>query len=147
MATARPFAYNTGTGITGTIQVGDLAVGTPTYGFSANPQFWNGPDEDLGYVIAHPVPAGTQPTPVPGASASLGFNRTSNFSDGTFITLAEYVAATFSTPQVFVSASSASTWLTDNGFWNSYTSITHFILAENGNTLETESGDLIEYEY
>lgn len=35
MATARPFAYNTGAGITGTDQVGSLAVGTPTAGFAS----------------------------------------------------------------------------------------------------------------
>jgi hypothetical protein len=65
MATARPFAYNTGSGITGTDQVGSLAVGTPTYGFaSTGLPWWNGPDEDLGYVIAASVPGNTQPTPV-----------------------------------------------------------------------------------
>lgn len=120
MTTARPFAYNTGTGITGTSQVGDLAVGTPSAGFTSSPRFWNGPDEDLGYVIAHPVPSGTQPTPVSGVSASLGFNRTTEFSDSSFITLAEYVARTYSTPQTFASATAASSWLTTNGFWNSY---------------------------
>jgi hypothetical protein len=63
MATARPFAYNTGAGITGTDQVGSLAVGTPTEGFSATGlEWWNGPDEDLGYVIAQSVPGDTQPT-------------------------------------------------------------------------------------
>ncbi len=66
MATARPFAYNIGPGITGTDQVGFLAVGTPTYGFAATGlEWWNGPDEDLGYVIAESVPGNTQPTPVP----------------------------------------------------------------------------------
>jgi hypothetical protein len=120
MATARPFAYNLGAGITGTTQVGDLAVGTPTAGFTSSPQFWNGPDEDLGYVIAHPVPAGTQPTPVSGVSAFLGFNRTSDFTDSSFINLAQYVAKTYSTPQTFSDANDASTWLTTNGFWNSY---------------------------
>jgi len=49
MATARPFAYNTGSTITGTIQIGSLAVGTPTLGFTENPKWWNGPDEDLVY--------------------------------------------------------------------------------------------------
>ena len=53
MATTRPFAYNTGGAIPGTIQVGNLAVGTPTNGFeSTGEDWWNGPDEDLGYVIA-----------------------------------------------------------------------------------------------
>ena len=64
MSTARPFAYNPGSPISGTIQVGDLAVGVPTDGFTSNPVFWNGPDEELGYVIAVPVPGNTQPTPL-----------------------------------------------------------------------------------
>jgi hypothetical protein len=64
MAFARPFAYNPGTPIPGTEQVGSLAVGTPTSGFTNNPPFWNGSDEDLGYVIAVPVSGNTQPTPV-----------------------------------------------------------------------------------
>ena len=55
MPTARPFAYNPGSPIAGTEQVGSLAVGVPTSGFTNNPQFWNGPDEELGYVIASPV--------------------------------------------------------------------------------------------
>jgi hypothetical protein len=64
MATARPFAYNPGSPIAGTEQLGDLAVGTPDGGFTNNPQFWNGPDEELGYTIALPVPNNTQPTPL-----------------------------------------------------------------------------------
>ena len=64
MATARPFAYNPGSPISGTEQLGDLAVGTPDGGFTNSPQFWNGPDEELGYVIALPVPGNTQPTPL-----------------------------------------------------------------------------------
>jgi hypothetical protein len=66
MATARPFAYNTGSAIDGTVQVGDLAVGFPTSGFSSTGLvWWNGPDEELGYVIAKSVPNNSQPTPVP----------------------------------------------------------------------------------
>lgn len=64
MSTTRPFTYNTGTPISGTEQVGDLAVGTPTSGITNSPQFWSGPDEELGYVIAVPVSGNTQPTPV-----------------------------------------------------------------------------------
>jgi len=65
MATARPFAYNTSGTIDGTTQVGDLSVGFPTSGFTNSPQYWNGPDEELGYVIAFPVSGNTQPTQVP----------------------------------------------------------------------------------
>jgi len=63
MATTRPFAYNTGSPIAGTTQVGQIAVGTPTSGFvSTGLQWWNGPDEELGYVIAKTF--STQPTPI-----------------------------------------------------------------------------------
>ena len=65
MATAQPFAYNPSRlPISGTTQSGDFAVGIPVTGFTGSPQFWNGPDEDLGYVIAQPVPSGNQPNPL-----------------------------------------------------------------------------------
>ena len=51
MATARPFAYNPGSAIAGTEQIGNLEVGTPSAGFTSSPQFWNGPNEDLGYLM------------------------------------------------------------------------------------------------
>jgi hypothetical protein len=120
MAFARPFAYNPGTSIPGTEQVGSLTIGTPTSGITDNPPFWNGPDEDLGYVIAAPVSGNTQPTEIPGVFASLGFYRTSGFSDSEFINLSQSVSSTYGTPQTFSSATDASVWLTTNGFWNSY---------------------------
>ena len=63
MSTTRPFSYNTGSPIDGTIQVGNLAIGYPTTGYTGT-EWWNGPDEELGYVIAQPVSGDTQPTPV-----------------------------------------------------------------------------------
>ena len=120
MTFARPFAYNPGDPIPGTEQVGSLAIGAPTSGFTNNPQFWNGPDEDLGYVIAAPVSGNTQPTEIPGVFASLGFYGTSGFSDSEFINLSQSVSSAYGTPQTFSSATDASTWLTTNGFWNSY---------------------------
>jgi hypothetical protein len=122
MATARPFAYNTGAGITGTDQVGALAVGTPTVGFTATGlEWWNGPDEDLGYVIAQSVPGNTQPTPVTGAFASVGFFRSATLTDPSFISIANAVAGP-SGP--FASGSAAKTWLNANGYWTSYAGAT-----------------------
>lgn len=118
MATARPFAYNIGPGITGTDQAGSLAVGTPTVGFSATGlEWWNGPDEDLGYVIAQSVPSDTQPTPVSGVSASVGFFRSSALTDPSFISLVNAIAGP-SGP--FITANSATTWLNSNGYWTTY---------------------------
>jgi hypothetical protein len=120
MATARPFAYNTGAGITGTDQVGFLAVGTPTDGFATTGlQWWNGPDEDLGYVIAQSVPGNTQPTPVTGAFASVGFFRSAALTDPSFISIANAVAGP-SGGGPFASGSAAKTWLNSNGYWTSY---------------------------
>lgn len=123
MATTRPFAYNPGAPIAGTIQVGDLSVGVPLSGFTTSPQYWNGPDEDLGYVITIPVSGNTQPTEISGVTASIGFYRTDGFNDGEFIQLSEIVSNEFGDPQTFLTASDASDWLTINGFWNSFISI------------------------
>jgi hypothetical protein len=66
MSTSRPFAYNpTGGNIPGTEQIGDLAVGLPTSGFdSTSLEWWNGPEEESGYVVAKPKSADDQPTPL-----------------------------------------------------------------------------------
>jgi hypothetical protein len=53
-------------------------------------------------------------------SASVGFYRTGDFDDETFIDLAQTVAKEGGTPQTFASATGASSWLTTNGYWNSY---------------------------
>jgi hypothetical protein len=120
MATSRPFAYNLGGIIPGTEQVGDLSVGTPTSGFTTNPQYWNGPDEELGYVIAYPVPAGDHPTPVfDEVTSFVGFKGTKNMtnplSEATFVELTND-----SFNQSFTTGNDASTWLTSNGYWNSW---------------------------
>jgi hypothetical protein len=120
MSTSRPFSYNTGSAIEGTIQVGTLAVGTTISGFTNNPKFWEGPDEELGYVIAAPQSGNTQPTPVSGVTASVQFFRTTSFAENEFISLSQYVSNNFNTPQTFSSGTDASTWLTANGYWNSW---------------------------
>jgi hypothetical protein len=121
MAEARPFAYNSGSTISGTIQVGNLAIGVDPMDYSQNPggvQWWNGPDESLGYVIAHPVSTFTQPNPL-GIPAGVGFWRSANFTDESFINLANNIPPTKDVIQ-FSSATQASIWLTNNGYWNSY---------------------------
>jgi len=121
MAFARPFAYNTGAPIAGTQQIGSLAIGIPTAGFVATGlEWWNGPDETLGYVIGQPVPDDSQPTPVSGVSASVGFFRTSALTDQSFIDMAGVIAGP-SGP--FASASDAKLWLNNNGYWTSYSPI------------------------
>jgi hypothetical protein len=115
MAFARPFAYNPGSPIPGTEQIGNISIGAPTSGFTNNPQYWNGPDEELGYVIAQSVSGNTQPTPLSGVTASVGFFRSTDLTEGSFITLSETIAQ-----QSFATAEDAKTWLNNNGYWTSY---------------------------
>lgn len=115
MATARPYAYNPGAPISGTQQVGDLAIGTPDYGFTNNPQFWNGPDEELGYVIALPVPDNSQPTPIPGVTASVRFLRSGALTEESFVNL---VNTQFN--QNHQSAFDAKDWLTSQGYFSTF---------------------------
>ena len=133
MATARPFAYNTGSTINGTEQVGLLSVGTPTSGFSSTGlAWWNGADEELGYVIATPVSGNTQPTPISGVTASVGFYRSTGLTDASFIALTNSVFN-----ETFTTANYSSYYLTTNGYWNSYplgTGITYNFLATSEST-------------
>ena len=114
MATARPFAYNTGPLISGTTQIGSLAIGTPVSGFTGM-EWWNGPDEDLGYVICVPVSADTQPTPVSGVTASIKFYRSKLLTEASFVTLVNRVFT-----QTFTTGSQCGTYLTNNGYWSSF---------------------------
>ena len=117
MATSRPFAYNEGSLIPGTEQIGNLAIGTPTSGFvSTGLKWWNGPDEDFGYVIAHQTPSG-QPG-ADGETAYLGFWRSTVKTEESFIQLCSVVSN-----QSFASGNEAKIWLNDNGYWTSYVSL------------------------
>lgn len=120
------FAYNTGSPISGTIQVGDIAIIEDITNYSPSLgglRWWAGPDETLGYVIVYPVPAGDHQTPVPGETSFIGFYGTKNmpnpFNESTFV---ELVNTQFN--QSFTTGNDASTWLTTNGYWNSWVSIT-----------------------
>lgn len=118
MATTTPLSYNTGSTISGTIQIGNLSVGTTAQDYSTNPggvKWWMGPDEDLGYVIAQSVSGNTQPTPLSGVTASVGFFRSDDLTESSFITLSETISG-----QSFANGNDAVTWLNNNGYWTSY---------------------------
>jgi hypothetical protein len=123
MATTRPFAYNTGSTITDTEQVGQLAIGGDPLPYSENyggVSWKNGPDEDLGYVIGYPQSGGTQPLPVSGTGYVQFWRSKIPGDDTSFINLVEYISRKYSTPQTFANANDAKIWLNSNGFWTSY---------------------------
>jgi uncharacterized delta-60 repeat protein len=80
--------------ISGTTQDGTLALGTTQQDYSVRPggvTWWMGPDEDLGYIIAFPVPNNTQPTPINGVTASVKFSRSTQLTEASFVNLVNTV--------------------------------------------------------
>jgi hypothetical protein len=117
MSTSRPFAYNTGNTISGTEQLGDLAIGIDSLDYSEQPggvQWWNGPDEDLGYIICVPVSGGTQPNPL-GIPAYVGFKRSVAKTEQSFVSLVNQLFN-----QSFVTGEDCKTYLNNNGYWTSF---------------------------
>jgi hypothetical protein len=114
--TNRLFTYSS-TPIPGASHSGNLAIST-TYipGYT----WWGGPDENLGYVIAHSdTNSGgnrTERGKVTSISGNtVGFWRTATQSDSAFLTMFNGLFN-----QNYVTASTAADWLNTNGYWTSY---------------------------
>lgn len=140
MSTARPFAYNPSQSpISGTTQTGDLAVGVSSNnhynGGIGGVRWWNGPDEDLGYIIAYPVPSLNQPNPL-GDPAGVGFSRTSSLTDSSFVKL---VNAMRKGQTPYITATQAKAWVDSQGYWTSYGQIPE------GMVLFLDAGDTNSY--
>ena len=137
------FAYNTGSLISGTTQVGDIAVSQADVEYSddfGGLQWWGGPDETTGYVIAH-----SDPSRVPDY---LGFWRSSGLTDSDFLDLCNSIPPRIGdTP--FTTASQAQNWLNNNGYWSSYPepTETYFILFQDDSIMTAQNGDNIEKQY
>lgn len=111
---ARPFAQNTGGAITGTSQVGNIAIGTPTNGFAATGLKWyNGPDETTGYIIAGENVTGT--TAPDGSTAHVQFWRSAALTDSAFLETANSVLNASHS-----NLTNAYNALTEAGYWTSF---------------------------
>ena len=106
------------------------AIGTgglPLYGLTSfYPVLSPGNDVGQMTILSSPyflIPEGYQFLGA-NVTASLASFGTRNFNNSDFINLSEYITTIFGTPQTFGTASEASTWLTNNGYWNSYVSVT-----------------------
>lgn len=117
MATSRAFAYNTGATVSGTEQVGNLAVVVSSGVNYSNGLTWvNGPDEDLGYVVAR---SGVNRTIAgKGATVPVAFWRSATKTDAALLDLVNSTLG-----QTFATASDAKTWLNANGYWTNWASL------------------------
>jgi hypothetical protein len=119
MATTRSFAYNSGAPIPGTTQVGSIAAGNQPISYDNGLGWWNGPDENLGYVICYAQTTGSR-TAGNGtfnvSAPTIGFWRTPDLTDESFVSTCNLLFG-----QNFIDALTAKDWLTSNGYWTSYT--------------------------
>jgi len=119
-----PVAYNPSlTPISGTQQVGNLAVGTSSQDYSRKPGgvvWWMSPDHSVGYVIAAPnsgQPNGTAD------SGTVRFWRSKAVSDASFLALANKISKKFG-GGILADTTSAYSWLNTNGYWTTFTNPT-----------------------
>lgn len=112
---SRLFGYNAGATVSGASQSGNLAVSND-FKAGGSVQWWNGPNEDLGYVIGYPDTTGLRKahSTLIGGTA-VGFVRTLTKTDAEFLTLVKSVSG-----QNFATASVAANWLNTNGYYTSY---------------------------
>ncbi len=121
MATTRPFAYNTGSTIDGTTQIGNIAIGVSDQDYSQDPggvKWWMGPDEELGYVIANQVPTGDHPTPVD-EDSYINFWRSTDLTEQSLLDLLNVLPITDGL-EPFINATDAKDWLENNGYFTTY---------------------------
>ena len=159
MSLKRPFAYNTGSTINGTVQYGYLAVGFDSQTYANNiggVKWWMGPDESRGYIIAKPIHDGTQPNPI-NIEAKVAFSRSLDLTEESFITLLNRLNFTGHT---FTDGIEGKNWLEANGYWTSYTQTGsqpqppntptpsetpcfEYLVDDNGNYMTDNNGNLI----
>lgn len=124
MATYRIFCYNpTGATISGTEQVGSIAAATGNVSIDPTKQWWNGPDEDVRYIVAYSSlnserSNGPERVLATNYPCNLGFIGSAAKTDESFLNLAKTISGSSS----LASASAAKTWLNTNGYWTSWTS-------------------------
>jgi hypothetical protein len=123
MATITPVTFNTGSTISGTTQVGDLAAGTSPKDYSTQPGgliWWSTPNTETSYVIAHVNEQANQPNPLSVPNVRVGFWKTQSKTEESFIERVEYISLVDGDPQTFTGGTDAKVWLNNNGYWTSY---------------------------
>ena len=121
MGTYRVFAYNPQQdNIEGTDRTGLISAGFKGTTVDTNYEWWNGPDEDTGYVIAYVDSNGNRSN---GPETKLqtnfpchiGFFKSRQKTEQSFIELAQSISG-----QSFTSGYLAKDWLSSNNYWSSF---------------------------
>lgn len=133
MAIFRSFCYNPSPNpsIPGTEQVGAIAAAVDNVTIDPSLEWWNGPDETNGYIVAYVEPSGDRsnaPERILSTNypCHLGFMRSALKTEASFVELANYIAGTTS----FVFGTQSKLWLNSNNYWTSWTPPQPYLLLE-----------------
>ena len=132
---ATPFAINTGSTISGTTQIGDIAVGNTVQDYSSDPggvQWYMGPEDSTGYVVARPDPSIGHTTPA-GGNVGLSFRRSSDFTESSYINLANSVSLEAGGTGI-TSSSEATIWFGEQGVYSSFNDLRLYLDVVNTNS-------------
>jgi len=125
MSVSRPFAWSStgppaGTGIIGQVVYG-INPNLPYANNWGGVRWWNGPDENLGYIIVEASFTTSQPTPNSGENAKVQFWRSKVKTMNSFVEISNYISRIYDFNEVFYSGEQAKATLEFNGFYTSYT--------------------------
>lgn len=119
---ARAFAYNTGSPVDGTGQIGNIAYEITNSAWQADIgglEWWNGPEERNAWIIGKDWPAGDWNTPI-GDIGDVHFWKTNFDTLFEFRNLANNVAENISGSSWFTSSIQAKDWLDSNGYFTNF---------------------------
>ena len=126
MSVSRPFAWSSTGPPPGTGIVGEVVYGiNPNLPYANNwggKRWWNGPDENLGYIIVEASFQTSQPTPNSGENAKVQFWRSKVKTMNSFVEIANYIRIKYNFSSFpFYSGDVAAATLEFEGFYTSYT--------------------------
>ena len=122
MAQYRPFAIKTTSVIpSGCTSLVNILIGVDDQQYQGlgGYQWWAGPDESLGYVIAYFDSPFTHPNPL-NLPCGIGFLRSDALTDSSFLQLVNYFVKKNGSNVTFTDTISAKAWCNSNGHWTSY---------------------------
>lgn len=137
MGTYRIFCYNpSGEYIEGMEQIGEIAasVDNSKVIIDSSREWWNGPDEDLGHIVAYVDFRGNRPNGPESAlginyTCHIGFFRSNEKTDESFAELAKTLSGAerpdgesieITENENFISPTHSKNWLNSNKYWTSY---------------------------
>jgi hypothetical protein len=133
------FTFNTGSFITGTQQVGNLAVTNNPLIYPGY-TWWAGASEVNQYYLARQVASRPANALIPGATVNFGFLGTTEKTDASYLALVNSISG-----QNFTLVQNATNWLNDNGYWSSYGSSSATDVITEGLVLKVDASNPSSY--